>query len=425
MIVHGLGPAWYRWSFGDQAFVDELVYLRKKPGLHVHSSRRAEACVVWLLDRLMSPAEVNPFREFMEQSNSLAARACALYAWGRRVEDVEGLFTASFDCRSPTWAAALAAWCEGCRDSTAETVLRWWETCERFGLQLTGTTDALPVHEFSNRVTDPQERWPRLLDFVRGSVAKVARKYPSTPLSEIPYRKAIQEAIRYVVCDIAPTFPPPEKSIGELHNIVDWFYGSLVDGKFTEVRDICRELCTEERALVSAEELALCFWVERFGDSKWEEFRVQVRMLEDAIPLLGISRFARICPRDRIDAWDLILAIESRTNHAMREFCGWLLPEYCDVLRRFFDDAQDEEETDVEDDRPACAFHAYLHKAPRAVLRQFWEYDYRKRMPNWQQRTLDRFLHAPTSIRPQPVVYDVRDVENDMRLLDPLNRRRL
>jgi hypothetical protein len=97
------------------------------------------------------------------------------------------------------------------------------------------------------------------------------------------------------------------------------------------------------------------------------------------------------------------------------EFCAWLKPELRDALPRLFadDDAA----------RASAAYHAWLHRAPRAHLEHVFARE-RSTQAIWRRIALDRFLYAPAPLKPPPTVEDTQTVEADIRLLDPLNRRK-
>jgi hypothetical protein len=159
--------------------------------------------------------------------------------------------------------------------------------------------------------------------------------------------------------------------------------------------------------------LVQLFWVERHDATTWPRLLADVQLVEDELPYAALRRMAEIVPADRLDAWEIALRLQQRGNFQIAHFCSWLEPAYRDVLRVYF--------THSDQDWAECPWLAYLDKLPTPVASHMWRM--KDNLPMWQSLALDRLLHAPSSLRPPPVVHDVQSVEGDCRLEDPFLRR--
>ena len=410
VILEGLAPVWYRWQGGEVELIAGLAAYLDRPDLADGSGGKAEATAIWILDRIVAPDQADFFYRFLGRRGDLA-RACALYAWGRRLGDRQKLFRIQFNAGWPDGVAAEAAWCESCPPQESASLLEWWQ---HLAAHLHEPTDGtLVVKEFARRVPDRLHRRSRLLELAAEGNAETRWDSSDGRPTGAHLWGAVREALVQVAMDLATSFVPSMEPLPPDDKIVDWFYGTLNEGGFHEVVGTCKEAGVLQKGRFSVKRLASLFWVER---ADWKRLVESLDEVEERHPYAALQRLGKAVPRDRLDAWDAAVYFPARGNYPIQEFCAWLKPEFRDLLPRFF--------ADHEPERATCAFYGWLHKVPRAVLERFWVRRGSLSFAGWQVSALDRFLHAPAALRPPATVQDAQCVEADFRLLDLLNRRK-
>ncbi len=408
-MLRSLGPAWHAYTDDAPQVADDLRrFLTRSPLDDGEVARRA----VWMLDRLTPVDAQEPlFEELWTRTRS----PLAALAWGRRLRgaDRDRLFgVRPSSARAPigsgfTWAAAEAAWCASCPESDVASLLEWYPRCAAHGWPTGGHHALLPFTEYCRRA-GPTERLPRLMAVVEEANAHPASA-PPWPLSGLRAR-----ALEQLVRDVAPAMPPPAATLPtEPARVFAWLDAALRGVG----RDALAEACRDARGAGGGSEVlraASILWIHRHDAGAWDGL---LRDWPWAAASDLVAHFGAIAPPDRLDPWEPILTPpEPLGNPPIVAFCGWLPAALRDALWPHV--------LDGDPDWAACAFQAYLHRAPESVLRGLFDDPRARRsLPSWQLVLLDRFLHAPPPLRPGPVCHDVQDVEADPRLADPLNHR--
>jgi hypothetical protein len=410
-LLEAENPIWYRWDQDVPALIDEVTRaahreFAKTPGetvLERHSARHRRRRLIWLLDRLAPLADSAHFAPFLGTGDGVCA-------WGRRlrpetrhllIEGVDG--PASVMC----FQSAVLAWCESCPQEEVVSLLDWMEPWEPV-FRAKGVSPLLPVpeREFFRRCKDR----PLRRSLTCAHLEAAAQRFrEGGDFDRTMVRGSIHVLLRLLLLDTAA--PCPSEPIpGSAEGWKAWLDQILTTAAFADVAAAAGEFLSWYGGHIDTERAARRLWVSCHGPDDWRRLHELALQNSDCFIY---ARLAEIMPSDRLEEWDWLVLHESEDHGQIRAFCRWLRPEYADVLRSHFDHSDAE--------WGACAYHAYLAKAPEAVLQHQWRR--RDRLPGWQVRLLDRRLFAPPAVRPGPVVEDIQDAEWDFRLEDPLSRR--
>lgn len=332
-----------------------------------------------------------------------------MFAWGRRLHTNQRhlLIETALKSASP-YEPHILAWCETCPTGELPSLLDWvaaWEPV----LKVKGISPPFPYpeREFFRRFQDRATR--RSLMCAR--LAAATRRFrQGQDFDRAVVRGSIRVLLRFLLLDTdapCPTEPVPDSA----EKWKAWLDQILTTPAFADVAAATGEFLSWFGGRIDTERAARHLWVFCHGPNDWRQLQQFASPDDDEFIY---DRLAEIMPSDCLEEWDALILHESRDNGQMRAFCRWLSAKYCEVLRSHFD------HPDV--DWGACAYHAYLAKAPQAVLQHQWRR--RDDLPSWQVRLLDRRLFAPLSIRPGLVVEDIREVDCwDFRLVDLFSRR--
>ena len=339
------------------------------------------------------------------------ASGAAVFAWGRRLKPGQRhlLIERAIKPASPDeYEPHILAWCETCPDEELPSLLDWvgaWEPV--FRAKGISPLVPRPEREFFMRF---KERAIRRTLMCAGLVAAARRFRDGQEFDRAVVRGSIHSLLQLLVRDTGapcPTEPIPDSA----EKWKAWLDQILTTPAFADVTAAAGEFLSWYGGHIDTERAARQLWVFCHGPNDWRQLNQFALQYDDSFIY---DRLAEIMPADRLEEWDSLVLHESEDNGQMRAFCRWLPTEYTDVLRSHFDHS--------DADWGACAYHAYLAKAPEAVLQHQWRR--RDDLPSWQVRLLDRRLFAPLSIRPGPVVEDIQEVQWwDFRLADPFSRR--
>lgn len=367
---------------------------------HLANARRKR--LIWLLDRLVPKAESAHFEPFN-------ANGSAVFAWGRRLRPEERhlLIEAAASPASGVWYEShVLAWCDSCPEEEVISLLDWAEPWEPvFRAKLVSPWLRLPEREFFRRCKDR----PLRRSLMCAHLAAAARRFrEGEEFDRDVVQGTIGTLLRLLLMDsgaLCPTEPIPDSA----EHWKAWLDQILTTPAFADVM-AAAEGFLNWYGHIDAERAARQLWVSCHGPGDWRRLH-QLALAHDESFIY--ERLAEIMPSDRLEEWDWVVLHESNDKGQIRAFCRWLPAEYADVLRSHFDHS--------DADWGACAYQAYLAKAPEAVLQHQWRKG--DSLPGWQARLLDRRLFAPPSIRPGPVVEDIQNAEWDFRLQDPFSRR--
>jgi hypothetical protein len=409
-LLEAEDPIWYRWDQDVPALINEatraahqeFAKLPDGTGRERHLAYYRRKRLIWLLDRLVPKAESAHFEPFI-------ANGSAVFAWGRRLRPEERhlLIEAAASPASGVWyESKILAWCESCAEEEVTSLLDWAEPWEPV-FRAKGVCPLLPIpeREFFRRYRDR----PLRHSLMCAHLATAAHRFrEGGDFDRDVVRGTVHLLLRLLLIDSAapcPTEPIPDSA----ENWKAWLDQILTTAAFADVRDAGGEFLNWY-GHVDPERAARRLWVSCHGPDDWRQLHQLALQNSDCFIY---ARLADVMPVDRLDLWDSLVLYESEDNGQMRAFCRWLPAEYADVLRSHFDHS--------DADWGACAYQAYLAKAPEAVLQHQWRR--RESLPGWQVRLLDRRLFAPPSIRPGPVVEDIQEAEWDFRLEEPFSRR--
>jgi len=412
-ILYKIGPAWHLWDADNERLIEQLDAFLADLGDESErhwEAREAATRAVWLLDRVVPKDQSSRFRDLWKRPGRI--RQVAVYAWGRRLDAARRheLFDLPDELRKECDGAAQAAWCDACPPEQVESLLEWLDLREQHGWPASGPYALLTIREYCRRA-DRETGRVRLLRFVAEANERLDEDYAW------PLYGARQCALKQLIRDAAPSFPPPEQPPPDGENpaqVIEWLDHELRQGGHGELADLCKAACVPCRGYGGVLALAPLFWIERHNPSSWEQLEESLYSVDEWAGHAFVGRLGRIVPPDRLDAWDRVLTPESLGNYPIMAFCRWLRREYRDALLPHI--------AHSDRDWAACAYQAYLHSSPEPVLKHRWD-DCDHPLPLWQLMTLDRFLHAPSPVKPAPLCFDVQDVEADFRLYDPLNHR--
>jgi len=409
-LLEAEDPIWYRWDQDVPALINEVTraahqeFARSpdETGRERHSAYYRRKRLIWLLDRLVPKADSAHFEPFV-------ANGSAIFAWGRRLKPEERhlLIELAANPASGVWyESSVLAWCDSCPDEEVASLLDWAEPWEPvFKTKRVSPLLPLPEREFFRRCKDHSLR--RLL--MCAQLAAAARRFRE---GEDFDRTVVRGSIHSLLALLlegsdapCPTGPIPDSA--ENWNV--WLNQILTTAAFTDVAAAAGEFLSWYGRLDMGR-AARRLWVSCHGPNDWRTLHQLALQHDDSFVY---DRLAEIMPSDRLEEWDWLVLNESNDKGQMRAFCRWLPSEYADVLRTHFNHS--------DADWGACAYQAFLAKAPEAVLHHHWRR--RDDLPSWQVRLLDRRLFAPPAIRPGPVVEDIQEAEWDFRLVDPFSRR--
>jgi len=410
-LLEAEDPIWYRWDQEVPTLIDEVTRaahreFAKTPGetvLERHSERHRRRCLIWLLDRLVPMADSAHFKPFLASDSGL-------FAWGHRLRPEERhlLIEAAAGSASARWyESTVLAWCASCPEEEVTSLLDWVEPWEPV-FRAKGVSPLLPIpeREFFLRCKDKALR----RSLMCAHLATAAQRFrEGRDFDRSVVRGSIHVLLRLLLLDAGapcPTEPTPDSA----ENWKAWLDQILTTAVFADVKAAAGEFLSWYGGHTDTELAARRLWISCHGPDDWRSLHQLALQNSDCFIY---ARLAEIMPSDRLEEWDWLVLQEPEDHGQMRAFCRWLLPENADVLRSHFDHS--------DADWGACAYHAYLAKAPEAVLQHQWRR--RDRLPGWQVRLLDRRLFAPPAVRPGPVVEDIQDAEWDFRLEDPLSRR--
>jgi hypothetical protein len=406
-------PVWYRWDQDVPALIDELTRaahreFAKSPGQTVrerHSAHYRRRLLIWLLDRLVPITDSAHFKPFL-------ASDCGVFAWGRRLKSEERrLLIELAASKSPDVPDEpyILAWCASCPEEEMTSLLDWVEPWEPL-FRAKGVSPLLPVpeREFFRRCKDKRLRRSLMCVHLAAAAQRFREGQDSSDRAVV--RGSIHALLRLLLFDTGA--PCPTEQIPDCaESWKAWLDRILTTAAFADVAAAAGEFLSWYGGHIDTDRAARHLWVSCHGADDWERLHQFALQHDDSFIY---DRLAEIMPPDRLEEWDWLVLHQSEDKGRMRAFCRWLPAEYADVLRTHFDHS--------DADWGACAFHAYLAKAPEPVLQHQWRR--RADLPGWQVRLLDRHLFAPLSIRPGPVVEDIQEVEWwDFRLADPFSRR--
>ncbi|MDP9352803.1 MAG: hypothetical protein M3P51_14870 [Chloroflexota bacterium] len=308
------------------------------------------------------------------------------------------------------YQAAMAAWAETCPVDEATSLFDWPDLRDQHWPDVPYWSAGPLVDEYAARVHDARI----LVSEMTAALARLVDEIEPKVRIDFTRSGLARTILQQIFSDLAPMFPPPASPMPQdPQSWFDWLQAELAGAGYQVLTNLYERLYPRQRL----QPFAIAFWVQRYDSNTWERLIHDFYILEELNPYRVIQHMGTIVPPDQMAAWKPALSIEQRGNEPIVAFCQWLQPEYRDVLalyariRRPYDDVA------------ACAYQAYLHKTPRVVLEELW--DWHQDLPLWQLLTLDRYLFAPQLVKPMPVVWDVQRVEADLRREDPLNGRGL
>lgn len=405
LITLRLAPGWSRWSDGDDCLVSEL---RDRPA-RSHQ-------VVWMLDRLLPLGQRDDFEPLLPSPGAEARHGTpvrAIYAYLRRAPEPTALLQHTPRVRGNLLLqdAMAAAWCDLLSDRPPEELLTWWRLCDEHDLQ--AGQSALILREYTRREAAPEQRLALLLPFAeehhetwtseRGRLTATQR-LAHAGMRANDRRRAVRWALDELVRTAACRLPRPEDELPSTESASKWLEACLVDAGLPSLARLVMASHTDEKGLAQR------LWIER--QTSPEALVERLDDIEERLQASALWRLRKILPPETLAEWwnDHRLSLRSG---GMRVLCDGLPAEHRDVLVPMLDDRDHEV--------AACAYHAWLHRAPAVVLKAEW--DRVDQLPAWRGLALDRFLFAPKPLRPPPWVDDVNAVYNDPRLADPLNDR--
>ena len=362
----------------------------------------------WLLDRLVPEDQTEFFSSLLEKMGNPGG--LLLYAWARRIykEKRESIFTFPRVDINENYHVLITAWCEICSGDNPSLLLKWWELSNKYCEIKTPNIcqySSLLVKEYAKRIHGTQTYNNNLLQLLTGNI--------------LPHQCVNRTVHRLITEGLASSFPPPTIDLSkDLKVRLDWFYSCLLENGYEETVQIFKNYKKHQPDLYSLPGL---FWARRHIDLPWHQLKEIVNTIEDEYPYQGIYLMERKVPKEQIDAWwicldpfrDLLQG--TRGLFPMISFCKWLANSFRDVLIPLFN------HSDI--DVAVCAYQAYLHKAPKPVIEHMVKS--KSRVPSWQSAILERFMYAPEVVKLPKYLEDVQSVEQDIRLLDPLNHRAL
>ncbi len=363
--------------------------------------------VTWLLDRLVPENQPDFFSSLLKKVKNPNGHGQLVYAWARRIdkkkkEDIFQLPKVDFN---KSYQALITAWCELCSESSPETLIEWWDLSTKYHkINTPNICEYSPVliREYATRLTGTENYRKALLLLLT---------------DKLPHYCTFRTVQRLITEEIATHFPFPEDGLPkDGRKKLHWFYNCLLDHGFEEVVDVFQSNKKNQPMLYS---LPGIFWARRHLAMPWEQLKEKVDQIDRDFPYQGIFLMEHNVPKEQINEWWIYLnpfrdmLQGSRGLYPIIAFCNWLRNDFRDVLVPFFN------HSDI--DVAACAYQAYLHKAPRAVTEHMAKNQLRT--PSWQANILDRFMHAPENIKPQKVLEDIQTIEQNIRLRDPLNHR--
>jgi hypothetical protein len=403
--------------------------------------------IVWCLDRLLPPDDPAPFIPFLGHAirDALATSAHAampadsalvkhaVYAWGRRLSpgDRACLPTLAAGGTGPrAYAEAMAAWAETCPVEDAASLFQWPEVAgyhegESFGVL---------ISEFVKRISRADERLVVLAPLALTIADELVGHFSIQIHTERDYRELTRRAgflidlTRQIVSDVASLTAaldvarPPESDLSR-----HWLravLGAMQIPALTDLFHRLDELNRQPEAVFNMpdfHELAMRLWIAQQNAEKWDILHGALIDLDGYERHMAIERLTEIAPPDRFDIWADIVQQGPYRLPAFNGFCRWLAADHRRRLLSYtsvsFLSASDEIEM------AESAFRSYLHLASQDELDTLWQDCYF--LPFWQALLLDRFLHAPEAVKPSAVLYSISSVEDDFRLEDRLNLRRV
>lgn len=423
-ILYGTGPVWHHEPDPEALVASLAEFMRSDRAWSETYAPQSTVRALWLLDRL-APDDPDAFCELASLQPDSRGRPTRVgrgfrlepllvYAWGRRLRGERRHHLLGLDCRSSSILdqAVQAAWRDSCRAGEVDELLRWGELMDERAAPwgVSGFGHLIEPAAIKRRASGPG-LGQQLLE--RARQALVRSTQPGRCQSG--WDSVCLTNLSHLVQRAAARLPAPERPLPdpEQHEAaLDWLFHTLRTAGHGELADLCREACMPCRTYGAMVGMAGRFWVNRHGPDDWEALRYRVQEIEEHYPFAIIRWAGSAIPRGRIDAWERILDLPYRGNSAFAAFCEWLSAEHRDILPTDFEHEKE--------DRAACAFAAYLHKAPSEVLR---EPRWQRRLSGWQQAEVDRYLHAPPSVGPGPVVLSSYSVEADPARLDALRER--
>jgi hypothetical protein len=418
-LIEADAPSWHRWDGDRSTLLSALTASAHREftseptssiDRHALSLRRRR--LLWLLDRLAPESDSGLFEPFRDH-------AFGIYAWGRRLPpkrrdeltrvpiNAEGFPKTSLHrgtSRRIVAQALILAWCDSCPDEQLSSLLEWPEHWR----------PALEWHDFCWLPSPEKEFYRRCAHIDTRREQMLASLHRKVTLLHDPNgaKRELARGIAWglwlqLLRGVAIENPGAEAQPTATEEWIVWFYRTLSLPAFAQLSDLGHELL---KGSGRSEYFAQSLWIWLHGKEQWRQLHSYALCNQEA---RVFDRLAEIVPCDELDAWD-DLVLNQPVNHGeIRAFCRWLSPAYVEALRAHFDHS--------DRDWGACAYQNYLAKAQEPILRHLW----RRASDSltWQAELLDRRLFAPERVRPAAIVEDIRTVEGDLRLQDPLNHR--
>jgi uncharacterized protein involved in tolerance to divalent cations len=388
---------------------------------------------LWILDRLLPFDAGDIFLPFIGEKSIVSLGlnlgkdvipskriwSRALYAWGRRLskKNRDYIYLVPFEEKNEfgeiNWKihqAALAAVIDNYDAKELDSIFQWPDLCGQHQKLEKYHDSSIIIKAFVEQNKDIENRIRKLLKYAKGITEKIDEYHEDgLSLRFDLLNNIVCQLVKDIACKLSVETPSSNLLEVDTHKQIDWFVELLDKYKFHDVLSIYKYIKSPLR-----ENLPIILWIYSHTRENWQQLEEQVYSLSEISPFDFLERMAEIVPADRLNAWERVLTLEN--CYPIEYFCKWLKPEFRDVLTWLIPSYE-------LCDEAVCCFYSYLSKAPHAVLQALWERN--EMIPLWQASVLDRFLFSPDSLKPQPLLYDVQSVENDIRLEDPLNHRGL
>jgi hypothetical protein len=408
-------PIWYRWDNDIPALARELTDAAHRD---FQSQSKGEPCLgrrfqytrrrrlLWLLNRLLPLSDAATFAPF---TNDPFGR----FAWARRVgaERRDQLIDTS-PASPGLQGVQMLAWCDSCPKDEVSSLLDWAQAWKPVLTRACLVLLPFAEEEFYRRFPDRPVRYQLLCTHLAAAAERFRNE---GEIERSAARGSIHQLLKLSLKDAAAMSSCPDRPIPtSTDGWSAWLDEMLATAPFADVARAAGEFMSWWRATNLGSEVAeyhaRWVWVYCHTQTDWPRLHELACQEND---WFIFDHLADIAPPDQLEAWGSLVLHQAEDHGQIRAFCRWLPPTYCHVLQDHF--------AHPDSDWAACAYQAYLAKAPEPVLLHEWRR--REERPTWQMKLLDRRLFAPYAVRPGPIVEDIQRVDFDLRLEDPFSGR--
>ena len=381
-LLQGRRPAWKIVGDDRQRLIAACMdYLTPERVAAWNFDDPGPGRATWILDQLLPLEEVELFRRI----NSYERWLHTLYALFRRSpEDLDSVTPERFG--NGECIAVQAAWTE--TRETDDELLGWQGECERRGWTNTNENIVAAI-EYGRRTPN--------LD-------RIASYLPDAPRQEVP---VLLNCAMRLAAAVVPRTEEPEPGLQK--RLADAGLEALAEAAAAVMAYAPSGPALRVEMDVGTRDVDV--WETGFAETLWlaQQTYEDVDRVVNAVVRDPAWQLARIVPRDRADIWERAFRSKRSPGASMMHaFCEWCTEPDRHLLRQHFD------HEDIEWAAPAL--ETYLALAPTAEVAHLAE---SKGRPAWQVEVLDRWLHAPSELRPAKcrarcpweIVFDYREFD--------------